>query len=144
MPSTPLLGDNSPATRAEILQWMNLLNNELMIAIGTQFTMVVGRQTPHLERFNAAGANVDRFMGILNLRLSSHEYLVGKSETLADLYGATMLLRGLQCLWGPDARAKWPAVMKWFGVVRKSPVFEGFFDTLEFAKESQRPKEFSN
>lgn len=115
-----------------------------MVPIATQFTMVVGRRAFSYPDWGSSGAAVNRYLSILNSYLTEHTFLVGENVTLADLYGVTMLLRGLQVLWGPDVRAKFPAVIRWFNTVSRSPIFGGFFETLEFTKESQKPKEVRN
>lgn len=110
-----------------------------MNSVANQFTMLVGRQPYNRTIYELAGANIDRQLSVLNSHLTKNTYLVGERVTLADLYGIPMLLRGLQHLWGPEFRSRYPAVIRWYNTVSRSPIFGGFFESVEFTKISKKP-----
>lgn len=110
-----------------------------MNSVAAQFTMVVGRIPYNRTVYDLAGISIEKQLTLLNAYLTKNTYLVGENMTLADLYGVPMLLRGLGHLWGPEIRSKYPAVMRWYNTVSRSPVFGGFFESVEFAETSNKP-----
>lgn len=135
-----LFGDNSPAQRAEILGWMQIFNIELMNNVAVYLLQTLGTTKYDAESFDNSWKQVERQLSIIDAHLTKNTYLVGEKITLADLYCVPMLYKGLLLLWDPAFRARFPAVMRWFETVNKSPIFDGFFDNMKYATEYKRPQ----
>lgn len=121
--------------------WMNTWNNEFSTkGVGSLFRMLIGKIPATKAAIEHASATLESKASFINDYLTHHTYLVGETVTLADLYGVTFLLRAITLLWGPNERAKYPAMMRWFNTIKEHPMFGGYFDTLEYAKEPAVPK----
>lgn len=135
-----ILGDGSEADKARILSWMNIFNNELTTkGLRVMGRMLIGKLPKNKKEYEAASKFLDTLISVLNEYLTHHTYLVGETVTLADLYGAPLLVRGVKLFWGPTERAKYFAVVRWFETIVQHPLFGGFFDGIEYAKEPLVP-----
>lgn len=134
------MGDGSEADKARILSWMNFFNNEITTkGLRVMGQMLAGNLPKNKHEFEQASNFLDAEALVLNEYLTHHAYLVGEAVSLADLYSAPLFVRALKFFWGPNERAKYPSVVRWFSTIISHPLFGGFFDKLEYAKEPLAP-----
>jgi len=72
-----------------------------------------------------AQKKIEARIKVLEDHLLVNTYLVGERLTLADLFVATLLLRGLEHLFDKTWRDANPNVTRWYETVRNQPIYEG-------------------
>jgi len=107
--------------KAEVLQWMEFAENEILpAACAWVFPMISIMQ---FNKYNVEGAKEDvkRILGVLNARLLDHTYLVGERITLADICTFTNLLNLYEHVLDPAVRAPFINVNRWFITILNQP-----------------------
>ncbi|KAG5981324.1 hypothetical protein E4U55_003075 [Claviceps digitariae] len=120
--SNYLLGDGSPEHEAEVISWMSWANQELLGTLSRWFLPLIPHHTrpaPYDKlQVEAGKADSLAMLNTLERLLSPHRYLVGTEMTLADIFVAVMLSRGLEWVLGESWRDAHPNCMRHFEMVR--------------------------
>lgn len=104
-----------------------------MNAVVDSFCGIVGKVPFNKKITDTGKANVKRYAQLLEDRLYNFTYLVGERISLADLIFAQSFFRTFNLVWGPEDRAEFPNVTKWFKTVIASDVLKSSFEGFEFA-----------
>ncbi|CCC71639.1 hypothetical protein NCAS_0H03290 [Naumovozyma castellii] len=142
-----LVGTNTKE-KAQILRWASLTNSDLASVIYKPwFLITVG---PYNKReVETANATIEKLAAVYEARLKEYTYLATENISLADLQGAGQWALGFATTFGPEFRAKYPALTRWFKTVLagpiKAPRFQDFTfpeKTLEYVapKKEKKPK----
>ncbi|KAG5950176.1 hypothetical protein E4U53_005414 [Claviceps sorghi] len=121
---TCLLGDGSPEQEAEIVSWMSWANQELLGTLARWFLPLIpnlSRRAPYSKPDVEAGkADSLAMLNTLETLLGSKHKtrLVGEEVTLADIFVAIVLARGLERVLGAAWRTAHPHCMRHFDMVR--------------------------
>ncbi|EKV04229.1 glutathione-S-transferase theta, GST [Penicillium digitatum] len=113
-----LLGNGSNEQAAEVLSWVSWANQEMLGTLASWFLPLI----PNLKKpapYNAQAVETGKsasnhLLGLLEKTLESKTYLVGKSLTIADLFVAMYLARGMEWVLDADWRASHPNIIKYF------------------------------
>jgi elongation factor 1-gamma len=128
---TTLLGNN-PKDYASIIQWLSFGNSELIPALGAWLRPLLGVDPYDGAAIAAAREKALVVTEVLEKHLAgSRQWLVGEdhgSVSIADVFVASMLSRGLQFVLGREWRASHPETMTWFGRVVELEWVKGVAD----------------
>ncbi|KAG6009343.1 hypothetical protein E4U21_002651 [Claviceps maximensis] len=121
-----LLGDGSLEHEADVVSWMSWANQELIGTLARWFLPLIpnlSRPAPynklHVETGKAESlAMLDTLERLMS---SKKPHLVGEKMTLADIFVAVMLSRGLESVLDATWRKEHPNCMKHFEMVRAWP-----------------------
>ncbi|KAK2016248.1 hypothetical protein LZ32DRAFT_689245 [Colletotrichum eremochloae] len=97
---TTLLGDGSPGQEAEVISWMSWANQELLVTQAKWLLPLIPnwcRPASYDNKAVEAGKKSSLAMlETLEAAIGDREYLVGEATTLADIFVAVVLSRGLE------------------------------------------------
>ncbi|XP_063707459.1 elongation factor 1-gamma [Culicoides brevitarsis] len=148
--------------KAEVLQWLEFAENELLPAACALVFPSISIMQYNKNNFEAAKEDLKRALGVLNARLLEKTYLVGERVTLADVVCFCNLLNLYEHVLDPAFRATVVNVNRWFLTILNQPqvkaVVKDFtlctkpsqFDAKKFAEyqgkatggqQQQQPKE---
>ncbi|KAH8707731.1 Glutathione S-transferase psoE [Beauveria bassiana] len=116
-----LLGDGSLEQEAEVLSWVNWANQELLVIMSKWFLPLIpglARPAPYDHAAVEAGkAATLAFLDNHEAAIKDKKFLVGNDFTLADIFVAVYISRGLEWILGDEWRRQHPATMKHFDLV---------------------------
>ncbi|RMZ76916.1 hypothetical protein DV738_g4728, partial [Chaetothyriales sp. CBS 135597] len=133
-----LLGDGSLKQEAEILSWVSWANQELLQILSRCYDAVESGKATSLEVLN----DLER-----QLQARSTKYLVSDRITLADIFLAIIISRGLELILDPTWRAEHPAIMKYWTSVAEWEYVKKVIPSLELCQktpENVEPKRVKN
>lgn len=113
----PCLKGSNPLEEAQVLQWINLAEHELLPAV---LSLVSDSPSAKASR-SRARQEVDHHLDVLNRILLSRTYLVGESVTLADVFVTCVLLPAFQQVLDEPARSKVKNVLRWLTTIAAQP-----------------------
>ncbi|KAK2603422.1 hypothetical protein QQS21_004372 [Conoideocrella luteorostrata] len=116
-----LLGDGSVEQEAEVLSWVNWANQELLMIMSRWFLpLIPGLARPAPYNKAAVETGKEATIAILDIHekmMQRKEYLVGDHITLADIFVAIYLSRGMERVLDAEWRARHPESMRHFNMV---------------------------
>ncbi|KAM3565183.1 hypothetical protein ARSEF4850_001492 [Beauveria asiatica] len=116
-----LLGDGSLEQEAEVLSWVNWANQELLVIMSKWFLPLIpglARPAPYDKAAVEAGkAATLAFLDNHEAAIKDNKFLVGNDFTLADIFVAIYISRGLEWILGAEWRRQHPATMQHFNLV---------------------------
>jgi len=107
--------------QAQILQWINFAEVELLPASSTWVFPCLGLMPFNKQAFERAQEDVNKFMTLLNAHLLTRTYLVGERITLADISVACTLLQLYQHVLDAEFRASYVNTNRWFNTMINQP-----------------------
>lgn len=131
---------------------MSYANSNLMPAQVAIFGPLDGRVPYVKEQVEKALPLLEKEVAVFEKHLTANTYLVGERISVADLYAATIIVRGFDFIFGTEWREQHPAVTRWFKTVIAHPILAERFADYKFrdamaeppkpkAKEQPKPKE---
>lgn len=130
-PETVLLGSN-PKEYATILQWLSFANSELMPALGHWLRPLLGADPYDRDSVSLAKIFALKVTETLEKHLrNGRSWLVGEKQgqlSIADVFVASMLARGMQFVLDKEWRNSHPATMGWFEKVMELEWFSKVAD----------------
>lgn len=102
---------------AQVLQWINLAEHEMLPAVLGLVDSSPGAKAAH----GRSREEISRHLDALNKILLTRTYLVGESVTLADVAVACVLLPAYQHAFDASTRSKSANVLRWFSTVTQQP-----------------------
>lgn len=115
--ASPAMKGSGVLEEAEVLQWINLAEHEMLPA-------VLGLVDPSPAAKAAHGRSreeISRHLDALNKILLTRTYLVGESVTLADVAVACVLLPAYEHALDASTRSKSANVLRWFNTITQQP-----------------------
>ncbi|OAA80333.1 Glutathione S-transferase, protein [Akanthomyces lecanii RCEF 1005] len=113
-----LLGNGSLEQEAEVMSWVNWANQEMLMIMSKWFLPLIpglARPAPYDKAAVDAGkAATLAFLDEHEAAIKDKEFLVGDGFTLADIFVAIYISRGLEWVLGAEWRRRHPATMKHF------------------------------
>lgn len=134
-----LLG-KSEQDYAQIIRWFSFANTELLPTSARAFQPIIGKVPYNKKQVSDANADLATIAQIFEQRLSEFTYLVGERLTLADLFAASVAIRGFQYLFGSEWRAAHPATTRWFTTIIAHPILAPAFADFKFI---EKPVEYT-
>ncbi|KAL8726522.1 MAG: hypothetical protein Q9166_006654 [cf. Caloplaca sp. 2 TL-2023] len=117
-----LFGDGSPEQEATILSWMSWANQELLSTLAIWFLPLIpnlSRPAPyHYATIEAGKVTSLAVLDTLEDILKEKKYLVGKWITLADIFVAIVVSRGLEWVLDAKWREAHPGVVSHVEMIR--------------------------
>jgi elongation factor 1-gamma len=142
---TTLLG-KTKQDYASILKWMSFANAEILPKLGDWYGPLSGQGHYNKKLVDEAQAASAARLKVLEDYLHANTYLVGERLTLADIFTATLLLRGFQKLFDVKWREQHPSITRWYDTVRHQPIYAGapkadFIDeAIKYTPPKKEPK----
>ncbi|KAI1758541.1 glutathione S-transferase [Hypoxylon sp. FL1150] len=127
--TTTLLGSNQ-REYYQIIQWMSMVNSEMVPNIGGVMLPLLGRPQPVrknsedcLRRFHIGCKRLDT-------HLQRSRYLVGDQVTLADLFSVGAIIFAVK-IFHKVLEARYPRLFSWFHEVYEIPMFKEIVGEFE-------------
>lgn len=119
---------------AEILKWLSFANSDALGAAGNAF-----RQLSGVDPYNAASVEksieyLKEVSDVFETRLVNHDYLVGDSLTIADIFAASLLIVGFKAFFDPQWRNDYPAFSKWYLAINDIDIVKQVFPPVSVAE----------
>ena len=130
-PKHPLLGKNS-AQYIQIVHWMSFANSDLIPKIATIFKSIKGDIPYNKKSVDEAQKALESYIAVLESRLLDFTYLVGERVTIADVYVASLLVRGFDFLFGKQWRAAHPNTTRWFKTLIEGDILKTVISDYKF------------
>lgn len=108
---------------ASVLQWTAWANIHLLVNLGGWFRPLSGKVPYNKTAVDAAKATVFKLCAYLEKCLSDKTFLVGHRITLADIYVASVLVRGFEFVLDAEFRTAHPNIFRHFNTVVNQPHF---------------------
>jgi len=119
---TTLLG-KTKQDYASILKWVSFANSEIVPKLGDWFLPVTGKAPYNKKNVDEAQKATLARMKVIEDYLLVNTYLVGERLTLADVFVATLLLRGFQNFFDKKWREEFPNTTRWYETVRNQSIY---------------------
>jgi elongation factor 1-gamma len=132
---TTLLG-KTKQDYASILKWMSFANGEITPKLGDWFGPVTGQVQYNKRNVDDAQAASLARLKVLEDYLHVNTYLVGERLTLADIFTATLLLRGFQYFFDKKWRQEYPSLTRWYDTIRHQPIYADVLPKVDFIDEA--------
>lgn len=117
---------------ASILKWMSYFNSEIMPPLGNWFLPLLGKTPYNKKSVEDSSKVVLKAISAVEEHLLHHTYLVGERITLADIFCASLLLRGFQYFFDKQWRQEYPNVTRWYETVVNQPIYLDAAKKVEF------------
>jgi len=117
------LRGGSELERAQVLQWIEFGNNEILPALSAWVFPALSLLDCHKEHVDKAQSEVKRTLTILNDHLKTRTYLVGERVTLADIAVACDLALLYQHVLDAKFRETFVNTNRWFTTIVNQPQF---------------------
>lgn len=130
-----LLGKNSKEY-AEILKWLSISNFELLPHIANVFKPLTGAAPYNKKQVDESSAYVNKVCSIFEARLANYTYLVGERLTLADLFSASLIIRGFDHIFGAEWRKQHPNTTRWFKTIISNPILKDIVGDYKFREKA--------
>ncbi|KAI8657402.1 hypothetical protein NCS57_01118300 [Fusarium keratoplasticum] len=128
---TTLLG-KTKQDYASILKWLSFFNSEVLPRLGAWIEPLKGVVPYNKKNVDEASKAALKAFDVVEDHLIRNTYLVGERITLADLFAASITLRGFQYFFDKTYREEHPALTRWFETVRSQPIFSEVAEQVEF------------
>jgi elongation factor 1-gamma len=109
---------------ASILRWTSFANSELVGELSDWISPLNGNGHYNKKNVEEAQKATNDRIKVLEDHLLVNTYLVGERLTLADIFVATLLLRGWQNVFDKKWREEFPNVVRWYETIRNQPIYE--------------------
>merc|ERR1711964_513000 len=120
-----LRGGSDAATRAQVVQWMCMADNEILPASCTWVFPTMGIMQFNKNATDRAKEDIKTALKTLNDHLLTRTFLVGERVTLADIAVACTLLSLYKQVLDPAFRGSFTNVNRWFTTVINQPNAKG-------------------
>ncbi|KAM0558465.1 hypothetical protein ACHAPJ_004655 [Fusarium lateritium] len=128
---TTLLG-KTKQDYASILKWLSFFNSEVLTRLGDWIGPLKGDAPYNKKNVDEASKAALKAFSVVEDHLIRNTFLVGERITLADIFAASIALRGFQYFFDKQWRSENPAVTRWFDTVRSQPIFSEVAEKVEF------------
>merc|ERR1712198_797750 len=115
------LRGKSALERAQVVQWMNFADNEILPASCTWVFPCLGIMQFNKGNTDRAKEDIKKALGSLNSHLLSRTYLVGERISLADITVCCTLLHLYQYVLDPAFRKAYMNTNRWFTTMVNQP-----------------------
>ncbi|KAF2665513.1 putative elongation factor 1-gamma 2 [Microthyrium microscopicum] len=119
---TTLLG-KTKQDYASILKWMSFANSEILGNLAQWFAPLAGKAFYNKKQVDDAQKATLARIKVLEDYLLVNTYLVGERLTLADIFVATLMLRGFQNVFDKKFREEHVSFTRWYETVTKQPIY---------------------
>jgi elongation factor 1-gamma len=116
-----LRGGSDAATRAQVVQWMCMADNEILPASCTWVFPTMGIMQFNKNATDRAKEDIKAALKTLNDHLLTRTFLVGERVTLADIAVACTLVNLYKQVLDPNFRKPFLNVTRWFTTVINQP-----------------------
>ncbi|XP_050406050.1 elongation factor 1-gamma [Patella vulgata] len=124
------LNGENPQNAAEVLQWINFGDNEVLPNACTWVFPCLGLVQFNKQETEKAKQNIKKALGVLNERLLTRTYLVGDRISQADISVACNLLMLYQYVLEPAFRNDFQNVNRWFKTLINQKEFKSVIGTI--------------
>ena len=124
----PSLKGSSTLHEAQVLQWLNLSEYEILPAV----LALVDSSPAAKSAFGRARQEVQYHVDALNKLLLTRTYLVGEVVSAADVAVTCVLLPAFTNVFDGPARSKSSNVMRWFSTVVNQPNVKNVVGDVKF------------
>ncbi|KAL6453058.1 CAM1 Elongation factor 1-gamma 1 [Candida maltosa Xu316] len=138
-PKSKLLGKNA-AEYAQVLKWASFANTELLPTEAKVFKPLNGAVPYNKKQVDEGSAYLEQVVGIFESRLADFTYLVGERLTFADIFAASVFVRGFDFLFGQEWRKAHPNTTRWFKTIIATPILAEYLADYKFI---EKPIEFT-
>ncbi|KAM5342680.1 hypothetical protein ACJ41O_013646 [Fusarium nematophilum] len=128
---TTLLG-KTKQDYASILKWLSFFNSEVLPRLGDWIAPLKGAAPYNKKNVDEASKAALKAFSVVEQHLTHNTYLVGERITLADIFAASIALRGFQNFFDKQYREQNPSLTRWFDTVRNQPIFSEVAEKVEF------------
>ncbi|CAK7264153.1 elongation factor EF-1 gamma subunit [Sporothrix epigloea] len=119
---TTLLG-KTKQDYANILKWMSFFNTEVLPRFGDWYAPLLGRVPYNKKAVDDASKAALKNLGVAEEHLLHNTFLVGERITVADIFGASVIARGLQLVFGKAWREEFPNITRWFSTIYNQSIY---------------------
>ena len=128
---TTLLG-KTKQDYASILRWMSFANTEVLPALAGWFRPLVGKDPYNKRSVEDSQKRTGNVVKVLDDHFLINTFLVGERLTLADIFVATMIIRGFENFFDKDWRSEHPNLTRWYATVRAQSIFSDVAGSYKF------------
>ena len=100
--------------QAQVDQWIDWSNAELLPALTPWYYTVMGWMQPNMKNVETSKVSTASKLAILNEHLAKHTFMVGERLTLADIIIVCDLFYPMKFIMDAKYRAPYPSLMRWF------------------------------
>jgi len=115
------LQGKTPMDQAQVVQWMNFADNEILPASCTWVFPCLGIMPFNKNNTERAKEDVKKALSTLNSHLLTRTFLVGERISLADISVACTLLHLYQYVLEPSFRDSFQNTNRWFSTMVNQP-----------------------
>ena len=108
---------------ANILKWMSFFNSEVLPKFGDWYSPLLGRSPYNKKAVDDASKAALKALSVSEEHLLHNTFLVGERITLADIFAASVVARGLQLIFGKAWREEFPNTTRWFTTVYNQSIY---------------------
>ena len=126
---SPLLKGENALQQAQVLQWLNLAEQEVLPAV---LSMLTPAGTSGRAGAARARLEVLRQLTALDALLLNRTYLVGEKVTLSDVAVCCALLPAFQKAFGAAERSSVKNVMRWMNTIVHQPAVQSVIGEVKY------------
>ncbi|AYV75266.1 MAG: putative elongation factor 1-gamma-A-like [Terrestrivirus sp.] len=137
-----LLGD-SLNEQATVMQYLNVIDNELVNHVSTWLYPILGYAKYDAEKTQYAQRCIEKTMTVFDKLLSDRCYLLGNDLVLADVHLVCALYMPYKMLFDETYRERFPNVTNYFTRVTNVPEFSKVMGPITYAQVMAKYREKS-
>ncbi|KIV99725.1 uncharacterized protein PV09_08655 [Verruconis gallopava] len=124
---TTLLG-KTKQDYASILKWLSYANTEILPKLAGWYRPIKGLDPYNKKNVEESQAAALAAVHVVEEHLLVNTYLVGERLTLADIFVASMLVRGFEAFFDKAWRENNPNTTRWYETVTAQPIYTAVSD----------------
>jgi len=129
-----LRGGKDPVAQAQVLQWLNFADSDILPAACTWVFPTLGIMQFNKQNTERAKEDISKAMTALNDHLLHHTFLVGERLTVADISVACTMISLYQNVLDPGFRKPFGNVNRWFSTVVNQPQAKKVLGAIKMAE----------
>jgi len=140
-----LRGGKDPVAQAQVLQWLNFADSDILPAACTWVFPTLGIMQFNKQNTERAKEDITKAMTALNDHLLHHTFLVGERLTVADISVACTMISLYQNVLDAGFRKPFGNVNRWFSTVVNQPQAKKVLGVIKMADKMAQfdPKKYA-
>jgi elongation factor 1-gamma len=118
------------------LKWLSFANSELLPKIASWYRPLAGLDPYNKKNVEDAQKASLKAIHVVEEHLLVNTYLVGERLTLADIFVATLIVRGFEALFDKKWRSDNPNTTRWYETITSQPIFTAVAQAPKFVDEA--------
>lgn len=134
------LRGTKPEDKYKVIMWENIANTEVVLPIIPTLLKKFRSEEITTAEIDMVLPKLEKGLAVFDNCLKHNTYLVGEELSIADLHAAGDFYAVMTHIAGPEMRAKFRSVVRWYTTVMHSKYYTHLVDQISFAPQNVQPQ----